>query len=354
MGHHAALAADLAPVAGPRWRSGSLRAGLRLWLARIFFGVAVLLTLFWGLAPVVAAGWLSVQMVAWIPEWSLALCIGGAGIIAIALASSRRGRWIRGFLVMALLAGPIYGVSVREFRWFASGGPGAFRVVFLNAQDPTAPLARELWTSVGPLEPDLLVVSNPGFLASEWRRLSGPRAAFAAIKWLSPVMVAVREGSVTLRTLSRKNDVRAVAVQLRGEVSAGFGAGVERLAVVDLPSEWRLDRDGLMEEVQEAVGAVDDSTKVDLFDLIVGDFNLTPRSPSLARLSPMYRDGFEVAGVGWGATWPRRSPMLRIDAAFVPIERDFRIQSIRTFDPGQRGHRGLVIDVVPRQPSTLN
>ncbi len=345
-----APAADLAPYPGGLWRTGSLLGRLRHGLAWTACGLAICTAVFWAFAPAIAVGAPTIQMVAWVPEWIIVILIGGLGFIGLACWSTKRSRLTSLFLILVLLIGPVVGMSLREFRWFASVRPGLIRLVFLNAQDPTMSESRELWDVVGPLEPDILVISNPGFIAPQWRSMEEQQRDFSAIKWLSPFLVAVREGNVALRTMSRRDQVRAVAAEFDGGKGAADGFRLQRLAAIDLPSDWSLNRDVLMGRLVSAIEAYEASTSGD-FDLIVGDFNSTPRSPSRARLSPRFRDGFEMAGAGWGGTWPRSRPAIRIDAVYANRFSDISVESVWTFDPGQGGHRGLIVDLGPSQPS---
>ena len=345
-----APAADLAPYPRGLWRTGSLLARLRLGLAWTACGLAIFVAVLWAFAPAIAAGTPKIQMVAWVPEWSIVVLIGGLGFTGIACWSTRRSRLASLFLVLVLLIGPVAGSSIREFRWFASPRPGLTRLVFLNAQDPTMSESQELWDVVGPLEPDILVISNPGFIAPKWRSMSEQQGFFSAIKWLSPFLVAVREGNVALRTMSRRDQVRAVAAEFDRGMGVSDGGGLQRLAAIDLPSDWSLNRDVLMGRLVSAIEAYEASASGD-FDLIVGDFNSTPRSPSRGRLEARFRDGFEVAGAGWGGTWPRGWPAIRIDAIYANRLSDMSVESVWTFDPGRGGHRGLVVDLGSSQPS---
>ena len=355
-GSHEPLAADLAPMSSRCWRSGSFGWRLRRLIAIAAFGLMITAAVFWGVAPVLASRSTSVQMVAWVPEWSLVVTIAVLGAVAALCWDSRRGRLWGILLAGVVLIGPVFGVSSREFRWWASPHPGEFRVVFLNAQDPSKAAARTLWEVIEPLHADLLVCANPGFIAPEWRSLPGPTSTYGAgaIKWLSPFLVAARQGAISLRTMSRKNRVRAVAVSFEITCASSGGSRQHHLAAIDLPSDWELDRHVIMSQLVDAIADYTGGDRSNEFELILGDFNSTPRAPSRARLEPHYQDAFERVGSGWGATWPRRYPMLRIDAVFARTQGGLRVTSVRTFDPMQGGHRGLIVDLVEAQPSISN
>ncbi|MEM8598321.1 MAG: endonuclease/exonuclease/phosphatase family protein [Bacteroidota bacterium] len=51
--------------------------------------------------------------------------------------------------------------------------------------------------------------------------------------------------------------------------------------------------------------------------IVCGDFNSTPRSWVYAYLQQGLRDAFREAGSGWGATFPARLPLIRIDYLLV-------------------------------------
>lgn len=353
-GNQASSAADLAPTSSRRWRSGSLLRRLRRLAAITAFGLTVGAAVFWFVAPILASLSASMQMVAWVPEWSLVVAIAVPGLVAIACWDSRRGRIGGLLLVVALLIGPVFGASSREFRWFASPHRGGFRLVFLNAQDPSRAESEALWRQIEPLQADLLVFANSGFIAPQWRSSPGPTSTYASIKWLSPFMAAAREGSISLRTMSRRNQIRAVAVGFEIASDSAGGPRQHHLAAIDLPSDWELDRGVIMSQLVETIAGYTDDDRPVAFDLIVGDFNSTPRAPSRGTLEPRFQDAFELVGAGWGATWPRRIPMLRIDAVFARAEGGLRVSSVRTFDPEQGGHRGLIVDLAEAQPSISN
>jgi endonuclease/exonuclease/phosphatase family metal-dependent hydrolase len=108
-----------------------------------------------------------------------------------------------------------------------------------------------------------------------------------------------------------------------------------RILVIDLPSEQGVDRLKMARKVAERLQSIQPG-------LILGDLNMAPRSPALSALAPGFEDAFRNVGRWWGGTWPRESPWLRID--FALTQPRFNPTTIRTFDPGAGGHRGLVME----------
>jgi hypothetical protein len=143
-------------------------------------------------------------------------------------------------------------------------------------------------------------------------------------------------------------------------------AGPLIIWAIDLPSDPDLARFPLARQAGEAVAAWTGATRTiegdqmrflraadpgfPAPDIIVGDFNIPRGSASLREFlraagAPGMRDAFDLAGVGWQRTWPRRTPVWAIDQCFVS-ER-VGVGSLRTFDPGVGGHRALEVVIEP-------
>ena len=93
-------------------------------------------------------------------------------------------------------------------------------------------------------------------------------------------------------------------------------------------------------EVARTLQGFIDSTDSGDFDLMIGDFNMTPRSAALAIVAGDNENAFGVAGSGWGGTWTRTRPLLRVDHALVRPE--LEVLDARTFD-AHTTHLGLLV-----------
>ena len=326
---------------------------------RVILTVVTLIMLaLWAMAPWLASRNPSVQELVWIPEWLwlIAMLPGAMVLILISIGSSSRKRglcWsLAGMVPVLIVAG---GVWKREWRPDRPGGAGdRGRVVFLNAQDPGSEEAGGILDAIDDCRADLVIVVNPGqSLASIWRsRIRQERegagssasgtAAEWSILWLSHVLVASPHGKVSLRTVSVREGIRVMRVGPSETVAEAIG--LSDILVVDLPSDPTLDRteilaglSALLEKQREESGL--------RADLVVGDFNTTPRTVGLEEVWPGMSDVYPGSGSGWGATWPRERPLIRIDMALTPQHVDVR--RLSTFDPGDGGHRGLVIEIDP-------
>lgn len=253
-------------------------------------------------------------------------------------------------LVPSLLVG--WGVWQREWspNLFEDGAGGA-RILFLNAQDPPKEDAGTVLDAIQSCDPDLVVIVNPGWIGPVWRiRNSGLEEKAAPIdsvdrsewliRWVSPVLVASRCGDVSVRTLNWKDGIRVMRVRASEPVSDIVG--LSDIVVVDLPSDPTVIRAEVLERLSILLNQKQQDGDLRA-DLLLGDFNTTPRTGGMDAVWPGLEDLFPRAGSGWGATWPRDRPLMRIDLALASEQVDAR--SLWTFDPGWGGHRGVVIEI---------
>ena len=79
---------------------------------------------------------------------------------------------------------------------------------------------------------------------------------------------------------------------------------------------------------------------------IIGDFNMPANSVAFASLFKEYRRAWDDSGAGWGPTFPREWPIVRIDHVLTGPTVD--VTSIRTIDPGIGRHQLQVFKVIKR------
>ena len=86
--------------------------------------------------------------------------------------------------------------------------------------------------------------------------------------------------------------------------------------------------------------------------ILAGDFNATPDSAFLAGMRKMADDSWELAGRGFGATWPNGQvpmPPIRLDHVF--LSRDLTAGAISVGVGAGSDHRPLIATVARRAPS---
>jgi endonuclease/exonuclease/phosphatase family metal-dependent hydrolase len=107
------------------------------------------------------------------------------------------------------------------------------------------------------------------------------------------------------------------------------------LYLVDLPSNPRRPRMAIAREVRRLL----DETSAAPPDLVIGDFNMTRGSASVATLFPNLIHAFNATGHGYGATFPRRLPLYHIDHVLVNENAGLRAMRYAIIDGGATRHR---------------
>lgn len=341
--------AELAPA-----RTGDRRsrppARQRAWVGPVTLATEWLLLILWMVGPAASEWHHRLQPLVWVPDWVWLGAIAPLGLAGLLAAIARSGsiavRSARAVLAILPIALVADGVLERDWRPLGpSPRDDASRLVFVNANHPPQEKAAEVVDSILALDPEVVVVTNPGWLASAWRTRAASEVAGTPwrVRWVNPVMVATRGGGASLRTVVRAGEV--AAVWARFDAGTTDRLGVEEILVVDLPSDQTVDRGGLVDELAESIEQ-DARSSGRRPRLVLGDLNLTPRTPALDRLVPGMKDVFSRYGAGWSATWPRTLPVVRID--FVLAAEDVPVRGVRTFDPGAGNHRGIVIELQPQ------
>lgn len=111
---------------------------------------------------------------------------------------------------------------------------------------------------------------------------------------------------------------------------------------------WRTHRDNRQKHRFELGFALDGlrgpSQTTNRPTIIAGDFN-APANDSIYRmLDDRFVDAFEVAGTGWGNTYHRRLPILRLDHIFV--SREFKPVRATVVSIPESDHRMVVADLI--------
>lgn len=336
----------MAPVKAPNRREHASGLPLAVWPAL----VAISLAVGWASTPVFAALGGRFQWLGLLPDWAWLSAVGFCLLLAVVVSvfghDPRRWRCVA-FTTLAAV-GPLIGTLQRDLGMPYRSVGAARTLVFLNANDPgerrvdgVRDCDRVLERLVQ-LDADVTVLVNPGWrVPSAWRRSASVLEGRLEIRWVGSVLVASRYGIRAMRMVeslrgleigSVKSPPQAVVIELDVPEGESFPG---RILVVDLPSEQDVDRSAMSSKVARRLESIRP-------DIILGDLNMTPRSPGVALLAPGFRDAFRDAGRGWGGTWPRSTPWLRIDFALVAD--GFDPTTVRTFDPGSGGHRGLVME----------
>lgn len=181
--------------------------------------------------------------------------------------------------------------------------------------------------------------------SGESLRLVHWNVCYGKLGW-SGVGAALRQSPADIYVLSEsvwQNDIRLIPIRLGEgfEVREAFGMVIaSRGRVVDLKEHGKKDgvrvfsalwhRDGhrikllVVDLVSDPFCPRDPRLRhvIDLIrkedpDIVVGDFNAPRRSLALSSLPRDYFHAYDVAGKGWGYTWPTFFPIFAIDQCIV-------------------------------------
>lgn len=384
------------------WRD-SVRPPLSWRVARVmswgFAGAAIGVALAWLAGRVLTDRTILTQYLFWVPAEFLVVGFLVLALVAGALRrmARKRRRWWRiaavamGVVMVGHLALVRYRVPMGLLR--RAEPAGSIAIGHWNAA--TVWRREEILAALAKMDVDVLIVSNPdwntdwGALAAEGAfaaRLQarsqswGPVSRFTRVGEFGVISAwpIARAGMTTLgiesagadidelvpldRRSSRRDPGRAMFVEFGG-------SGVPRLVIwgLDMPSDPRLWRWPMAERASEMIrgfrgeqlvwrgeGSERERVREAIVggfptpDVVIGDFNTPRGAASLGLIVPAgFVNAFDEAGVGDGATWPRRVPwevrprwwprwpMFQIDHTFVgPGLRVWRYQLI---DPGGSG-----------------
>lgn len=104
--------------------------------------------------------------------------------------------------------------------------------------------------------------------------------------------------------------------------------------LVDLPSKPGRSRMEIAREGRRLLDELDAPAP----DVAVGDFNIPRDSASIAVLFPGMTDAYDVAGHGYGATFPRRLPLYHIDHVLLRDASGLRAARYDIVDESQSRH----------------
>lgn len=271
------------------------------------------------------------QWLLWIPTPG-ALLAAGLGM----LTAERPGRpralvaWTAGALAVL---GYFAFVEHRLLRP-ASDETSGLRLVHCNIL-PIGHRARRIFVeTLVALDGELTILSSP--LSPRRMEEFGDQLASAGEPvYLWPFMVFSRLPIVEARHLVASAGIRIALVQVE---SADLGRPLVVYAV-DLPSHPRRPR---MEIALEARALLEQSG-APAPDIVVGDFNMTRASASLAVLFPELAHAYDQAGHGYGATFPRAFPLYHLDHTL--LAETVRAVDYDLVDPGIGRHRIQVVEI---------
>jgi len=278
----------------------------------VFVGFAA--SFLWAVGRIATDRLAPIQYLHWLPTIvALAITIACASAL---LASN----WRRCRRVMWLIALVQAGVFFAQDFGFArtqtlAAGESTVRIAHINPNWPGAEsstvadsLAAGLTDAFGRPGPDVIFLSEVGALLNpDDARKYSPKDAVAYS--VGRFGILSRVPVVELTPLF--DDSKSTAVIVRFGAVNGMPSWSALL--IDAPSAPQLPRYALWSELRTRI----DGLGVAPPDVIIGDLNTARGAASLRKFAPEMRDAFAIAGIGYGASFPRRFPLWHIDQMLV-------------------------------------
>jgi hypothetical protein len=110
--------------------------------------------------------------------------------------------------------------------------------------------------------------------------------------------------------------------------------------LVDLPSNPSISRFKMLADLRSRLDALETPAP----DIILGDFNTARGGAAIATFAPKMRNAFDIAGVGFGATYPRIFPLLHIDQLLLGPH--VTVLHYEIIDTGSGAHRMQIATIL--------
>ena len=298
--------------------------------------IGLLVTLAWGVGRIVTDAWSWSQWLHWIPT----VCALGVSIVCL-LSMAWRGRR-RAAAMFGVIALVQFGVLLWQdwhprvgFANDAAPNGSVVRVAHFNANWPGASSARTaqalascVSAAFAPAGTDVLFLSERGGVIAAAELLGMVPDGVAAV---SVGRFGVVSRLPIIETVPLFDDGRAAASLVR------FGATVETPAwsavLIDAPSDLHNSRASTMAMIAQRLR----TAGVRATDLVVGDFNTHRGGDSMRVITQGMLHAFDLAGEGWGGTYPRALPLWHLDQMYCGDR--VEVLCYRIIDPGIGNHR---------------
>lgn len=297
------------------------------WFAMASYTLALASGLTWASAWLLTDRWTWSQWIWWFPWLGYALACVPALVASLVDRGGSRRRFRRGAVVSAVVISAVGLVRDVGLTARPAARPETVRIVQWNASWVDAGPAADPSSAILALDADLVVLSNP------WQFFRSRRGA-----WAEQGYDVVQTGTFAFasrRPILEARPLPAPAGCFLAIVRIDAGLGWPRpltLLAVDLPSAPQASRRELATRLAAWTTALD----LPPIDAVLGDFNITRGSGSLAVAFPDHREAFGEAGSGWGASFEEPRPLFHIDLLLAGP--DVRVAWCRLWTVGPR-HR---------------
>ncbi len=283
------------------------------------------------------------QWLLWIPTPAV-LVVAAIALGVACRPDTRSGRRRRLIAWGVTCAAVLVFFSFIEHRFLrpSPAGDGTFRLVHASVQTSGPRKLDAYGAGLTALDGDVTIVSSLLPMTSINRlidRLDGLGEPVTV--W--PFVMFTKLPVVEARPLIANADLRVVVYRVDATATVGR---VVTIWVIDLPSDPSRPRHAIARRARSIL----DKVTADPPDLVVGDFNMTRGSVSLATVFPDLAHAFDEAGRGYGASFSRSLPLYHIDHTLLADT--VRAVGYELVDIGVGRHLVQVTDVKGTVPST--
>ncbi len=253
----------------------------------------------WLIGRIVSDRFIWSQWLLWIPTPAVLVLAA----IAVGVSRSRRRRMAWGVIGGVLLV--FFGFFEHRFLRSTPEGVATLRLVHASVHATGPRLLDTYGQGLTALDGDVTIVSsllplrNISRLIERFDDLGEPVTVWPFVMFTTlPVLEA--------RSLLANADLRVAVYRVDATTTLGR---VVTIWVIDLPSDPRRSR----RDVARRARSILDQLTTNPPDVVVGDFNMTRGSLSLATVFPDLSNAFNEAGRGYGASFHRNLPLYHID-----------------------------------------
>ncbi len=277
------------------------------WVASLATVVAATVCVAWLIGRIVSDRFAWSQWLLWIPTPAVLVAVV-ATLAAACRPDEVPGRRRRRLIAWSATGGVLlvfFSFIEHRFLRPAPGGDATLRLVHASVQ-ATGPRVLDVYgEGLTALDGDVTIVSSLLPMRSI-NRLIDRLDSMGDPVTVWPFVMFTKLPVLEARPLVDNDDLRVVVYRVDATATIGH---VVTIWVIDLPSNpWR-QRHAIAKRARRIL----DTVTSDPPDLVVGDFNMTRGSESLATVFPDLSHAFDEAGRGYAASFRRSLPLYHID-----------------------------------------